>query len=259
MPRDPVTLVLEGDIPLDEFANAQDGLRDLIEALTEEVAKGIKIDWTVDALEARGALITVRGQSEVPQAVENVIDAYLAVGRAEARHDAIPFKPAVHRAIQAITSVLNGRIKAIRFETAEGEATIQRTEADTRTAPPLSSTYGAIQGRVQTLPSRGSLRFTLYDLLNNRAVSCYLETGFQAKMRDCWGKLATVEGWVTRDGLTGRPLSVRRIASVQPRLEVEPGSFRQSKGAVRAPANPASPEGVIRRMRDGWHALEEPA
>lgn len=105
---------------------------------------------------------------------------------------------------------------------------------------------------MQTLSSRGSLRFTLYDLVFDKAVSCYLEPGHEETMRGVWGKLASVEGWVTRDTLTGRPISVRRITSVQPRREVEPGSFREARGAVRAGPDAERPEVAIRRMRDGW-------
>jgi hypothetical protein len=247
-----VTLALEGDVPLGPFADALDGFRRLIDALSKEVAADVKIEWIVDSLEVGSAMATARGESEAPQAVENVAAAYLAVGEAEARHAPIPYRRSVKQAVSLITRVLDGKIRAIRFETADGEATIQTPEAKGAPGPPPVSAYGAVTGRVQTLSSRGSLRFHLYDLVHDKAVSCYLEPGYEETMRGVWGKLATVEGWMTRDAVTGRPLSVRRITNVEPRREVEPGSFRLAREAVRVGPQAERPEVIIRRMRDGW-------
>ena len=44
-------------------------------------------------------------------------------------------------------------------------------------------TYGAIEGRVQSLSQRKGLRFTLYYQEFDRAVSCYLSEGQEERMR----------------------------------------------------------------------------
>jgi hypothetical protein len=105
---------------------------------------------------------------------------------------------------------------------------------------------------VQTLSSRGGLRFTLYDTLNDRAVSCYLAEDFdQEHMRDVWGRRAIIEGWVKRDATSGRPLTIRRVSNVVVRPETEPGgSYREARAAVPLSDSTLLPELVIRRLRD---------
>jgi hypothetical protein len=94
------------------------------------------------------------------------------------------------------------------------------------------------------------LRFTLYDLLHDDAVSCYLEEGYEDIMRTLWGKLVTVEGIVKRDPLTGAPQTVRQITKVEPMPEVEPESWRRARGIVPIGPRGLMPEKAIRRLRD---------
>lgn len=244
-----VTLVLEGEIPLAKFAQAMAGFNRLVESLSKEVASGAAIQWTVDTLQSGSAIATARGESEAQTAVEEVVHAYLTAAKAEERGEPSPYSPSVHKAFASIAQVLDGDITAARFETEEGDATVYGGTAPKAPSPVLSA-YGAVTGRVQTLTSRGSLRFTLFDVLLDRAVSCYLEPGYEETMRDMWGRIAFVEGWVTRDRASGRPLSVRRITRVTPRLEVEPGGFRQARGAVRVAEDAMNPETTIRKLRD---------
>ena len=111
--------------------------------------------------------------------------------------------------------------------------------------------YGGVEGRVQTLTSRGSLRFTLYDLFYDRAVSCYLSEGREDLMRDAWGRYVLVEGMVYRDPVGGRPTSVRRVTGDTILTEPEPGrSYVDARGALRQDASGLSPEEAIRRVRD---------
>lgn len=247
-----VTLALEGDVTLDGFARAVDGWRKLIDALSKEHAKGASIEWTVEGLEVGSALATIRGESRIPAAVEEVAAAYLSIGRAESQRATIPYAAPVRRALDQITHVLNGKIQAIRFETAEGEATIQSPDAKAGFGLQPTTAYGAVSGRVQALSNRGSLHFTLYDLLYDKAVSCYLESGREETMRELWGRLATVEGWVARDAITGRPLTVRRIQGVYPRPEIVPGSFREAAGVLPSDPEGELPEASIRRLRNAW-------
>src|SRR5437879_523304 len=129
MPSKTATLALEGDVLIGDLADAFAGFRRLIEALSKEVAPGVEIDWTIDSLEGGSALATVRGEAKVPDVVEEVTAAYLAVGQAEAQHAPVPYTAVVRKAVSAITGVLNSRVSAVRFETADGEATIRSPEA----------------------------------------------------------------------------------------------------------------------------------
>jgi hypothetical protein len=167
----------------------------------------------------------------------------------------MPFSPKVQRQAHGLTAVLKRSVEAIRFETAEGDATI--TQEAVAAGRPVGmrargerGAYGAVEGRVQTLSNRGGLRFTLYDSLDDHAVSCYLVEGYEEMMRDAWGRRAVVEGWVSRDSVTGRPQTVRRVQAVQVLPETKHGGYRDARGAVPVDSEELRPEVVIRRLRD---------
>jgi len=253
MAVDTVTLHLSGDVSLDDFATAISRLRTLLNALAKDVAGGTNILWLVEALDTGSALTTYRGSlmngGEIAQ-IERVVRAYGEVGTALAHNGTIAYSPAVDSEARALLKVLNERVQSLRFETPETDATIWAAPGRVRTEDVVGS-YGAIEGRVQTLSSRGGLRFTLYDTLADRAVSCYLAEDFdQNHMRDVWGRRAIVEGWVRRDSVTGRPLTIRRVSNVVVLPENEPGSYREARAVVPLRNTRLLPEIVIRRFRD---------
>lgn len=146
------------------------------------------------------AYATARGFADVPAPVERVVQAYTATGRSLALGAPIPYPGPVTREARALSEVLNGKITAIRFETAEEDVVIQGPWGQAH--PPLQdygklAAYGAIAGRIQTLSNRQGLRFTLYDSLHDRAVSCYLQEGQEELLRNLWGTRAIVHGWVS--------------------------------------------------------------
>lgn len=249
MVGDTLTLALEGDVSLRDFAAVVLRFRELIDVLSAEIGGDAAIDWVVENLETGSALMTVRGESEETEAVERVVRAYQVVGTAVERSEPIPYSRRVRDAVHGITKVLNGRITALRFETAGYEATV--------TGPtPIAAgaveryAYGAVEGRVETLTERNTLRFTLHDSIHDRAVACYLSEERRETMRDAWGKRAIVEGWVTRDASTGRPISVREVRSVTILPEVPAGTYRNARGASpRKPEDPM-PEERIGLARD---------
>jgi hypothetical protein len=260
MADDSLTLALTGDdIPLADFAVAVSRFRSLVDALTAEVATGSDIEWVLTALDFSSAITTVRGRTTKADAdgqVQRVIRAYEEAGDAVVRGVPIPYSSKVAGEVVALTSLINGKIKSIRLETAEREIivltphTAQPAAVTVALAPAGGGSYGAVEGRVQTLTNRGALRFTLYDTLNDRAVACYLAEGREDLMRDVWGKRAIVEGWVQRDPLTGRALSVRRVSEITVLPENEPGSYRAARGILPLRPGDLLPEVMVRRLRD---------
>lgn len=264
MPNDSATLKLLGDrVPLAEFVSAMAHFRGLIDALAADVASGTEIEWLIDGLEVGSATATIRGvvaaEADEP-AVERVVDAYIDVGRRLASDSA--WEAGVSNAVAAeasgLTVLLNGNIEAIQFESAEAEA-IVRLRAPTVATEPLlglfspgagSGAYGAVQGRIQTVTSRHGLRFTLFDSLTDRAVSCYLATDSDELVRNVWGRRAIVEGWVTRDPMSGRPVAVRRVTAITTLSDDEPGSYRDARGLLPLARGGLLPEDAIRRVRD---------
>jgi hypothetical protein len=141
-------------------------------------------------------------------------------------------------------------IDEVRFETADEEAVIRAPLPAPSNPVVPSRDWGSVIGRVQTLQGRGQLRFTIYDLLRDRAVSCYLQAGQEEIMRGAWGRLVEVEGEVSRDPVTDAPLSVRKVTSVTQFPDPTAGTWRSARGVVLSPGAPPA-EDVIREIRDG--------
>jgi hypothetical protein len=251
MPSDTVTLRLNGEVTLSDFSKAMSGFNALIKALTETV--GGPIEWVIADLDWSSAITTAQGKAEDPSRVARAVGAYATVGKAAETDTPIPYSKTVQTATGAILSVLNGGpqgVNAIDFETAETESTVRvRPETTAKLVRAIQPRFGAAIGRVQTLTNRGSLRFTLYDLLHDKAISCYLAEGREASMRDVWGKIATVEGVLTRDEATGRVKSIRQVSRVTPQEEGSPDGYLAARGASPSLSGLSAIE-AIRRVRD---------
>jgi hypothetical protein len=251
MPRDTITLGLSGEVLIEDFAKAIDGLKDLVNALADEYAHGAKIAWDVYSLEAGSAFATFQGVAEeaAGDGVQRVVEAYVQIGQTLESGGKLPYSPQIDRAVRRITGVLNGRIDSVRFETDETEAIIYSKLARRARAAHDYYAYGAIEGRVQTLSSRTGLRFILYDAFA-RAIPCYVSEGNEDMLRDAWDKWVVVEGRIRRDP-TGKPVSIRKVANIEViEDEGEPGGYRRTRGAVPVGPDGLSPEEAIRRLRD---------
>ncbi len=254
MPDDTVTLALDGEVALSQFASAVTKLDALVDSLADAVAGGSGLRWIVERLDSSSAVVTVRPEGPDADVALRVKNAYLEVGRSlEAGQDP-PFPRQVRNRAADIVSLISDNITAIRFETSEAEAIVRKmTSLDVPARTIIGqdrAAFGAIEGVVQTLSNRRGLRFTLYDSVFDKAVSCYLEADQDSIMRDAWGRRAIVEGSVTRDPESARPLSVRQISHVELVTEYPPGSYRLARGILpRRPGDP-KPEEAIRRVRD---------
>lgn len=251
MPIDTLTIAVNGEVSLGEFSSAVSAFKSLVDALSNEIARDASIDWFIDDLSASSAVATIRGFSTEQAAVERVVTAYGVVGRSLERGEPIPYSERVQREATNIARVIDGRITSIRFETPQVEATVTGATAKGLPSPQLRYSFGTIKGLVQTLSSRGALRFTVYDNLFDRAVSCYLKEGQEEIMRGAWGNLVVVEGKVGREPDKGRPVVVRDIEDVRIIDRPEPGSYRKARGVLKREADADEmPEDTIRRLRD---------
>jgi hypothetical protein len=265
MPLDTVTLALSGEVPFARYAEAVRRFYALVQGLTAE-ARADHVEWIMAELNVGSALATIRGIGPAEE-VEPIVRRYGEIGVELSERPRLSpgYSPQVRAAAYGLRRIPGGRVESVVLETAEREAILRPTEPRApgqprliRVAPaPLegvtirqaTAAFGAIEGRVQTLSSRGGLRFTLYDTLNDKAVSCYLAEGYENIMRDAWGRLAVVEGWVSRDPLSGRPLAVRRVRDVKVLPERSPGSYRDARGAAPSLSGMLA-EQAIRRLRD---------
>ena len=258
--EDTLTLALQGDVSLDDLAQALAGFRDLVRSLTEEIDASATVRWLVEDLEVGSAIATARGEvsrEEDRPKVREVIRRYERVGKALESGEAMPFSESTKRSARDIVRVIQGgRVRAVRFETALEDHTIStpdvlaRETADGARGKSLQPVLGAVRGRVQSISNRGGLRFTLYDLIEDRAISCYLDPGLEESMRDAWGKVAIVEGMVRRDPANGRPSVVRAISRVEILLEGRTKGYREAIGADPMKPGDLLPEEVVRKTRD---------
>ncbi len=254
---DSVTLALGGTVSLTAFASAVRSLQELMGGLTAEVSPDARIDWVLAGLDYGSAITTVqavpfdeRSETFVPR----VVDAYLETAEAVAYDQPTVRSSRILQLVSEITGLIDDGVDEVRFETAQREAVFFEARRDAKPAlKPVSKparALGSIRGRVQTLHARGGWRFTLYDAVSDKAVSCYLGSGQEEMMRGIWGHLAEVEGVVSRDPVTDRPLSVRQVSSIVVIDEGDRDGFRRARGVVSSPADAPASEAVIRKLRD---------
>jgi hypothetical protein len=265
MPDNTVTIVLNGDVPLSEFAKAVANFNELVRALSAE-AGNESLDWIIQDLQYSSALATAAAHGD-EKTVIAVVSAYADVGASLESNAPIQHNERVRSAATNLVSIEDARVKSVNLETAEREATVITKPEKRRLAEvlPIAGTeaiarsaviskafpaFGAVEGRIQTLTNRGGLRFTLFDLLYDKAVSCYFAEGKQETIRGLWGKMAVVEGFISRDPITGRPMSIRRVANILPLPEpCLPSDYQDARG-VAPSVNGLSPEAALRRIRD---------
>lgn len=259
MLNDSATLQLQGDkIPLDSFADAMLHFRGLIVALSSGIPGGQQVEWLVEDLARGSATATIRGEVRPGRelVVDQVIRAYDSLGGHLDREDLSQYQPRVVKEARALTGILDGKVDGLLFQTALHDWIIRKPRRAGRVVSSpwsvvgASEAYGTIEGRVQTLTSRGSLRFTLYDTLDDRAVSCYVKEGDEHIMLGIWGKRALVQGLVSRESKTGHPVAVRSITSITELPERGPGSFRDARGVIPLQPGGLLPEEAVRRVRD---------
>ena len=245
MPDNTMTLALDGNVPFREFAIAIQHFYGLIDALATELQAKEGVEWFIDDLVKSSAIATIRGESASQAKIETVVQGFAAVGAALQTGARIPYSPRVVTHARQIRAVINGSVTAVRFETAQSDIVVAGGPAPLMLPP----AYSAIEGRIQTLTNRYSLRFTLFDFLHDRAVACYLQEGQEAIIREAWGRRAVVEGLVAREAETGRPASVRNISSIEVLPDTMP-HYAEARGIVPVPDGAPSPEDLIRRLRD---------
>ena len=247
MSKTTLTFELGGRVELKEF---EEGIR-LFTRLVSNLTPRTGVTWVVEDLQPGSARVTLRGEADDPAKVERVIDEYEEVGSALSRYE-VPHHPrkGVVQAAGAVAAFAVDR-EYVRLGTPDLDYVIYGKGAAEDEIPVSSSvSVGAITGRVQTLSNRSGLRFNLYDNVHDAAVACYLGPGQEEIMREAWGNRATVVGRISRDPMTGKPISIRDIRKVELLNDGAPGSYRHARGAVPWEPGDILPEEAIRLLRD---------
>ena len=233
-----------------EFKEFEEGIR-LFTRLVSNLTPRSGVAWVVEDLQPGSALVTLRGESDDPAKVEQIIAEYGEIGCALAQHEPPRHtKTRVVQAAHAIADFVGPREYVILGTPNQDYIVYGNHVANDKAHIAPSVSIGAITGRVQTLSSRSGLRFNLYDTVHDRAVACYLGPGQEEIMREAWGNRATVVGRVSRDPMTGKPISIRDIRQVELLDDIAPGTYRQARGAVPWEPGDMPPEEAIRLIRD---------
>jgi hypothetical protein len=214
MTNNTVTVTLEGEITLQAFADALRKLEALLGALVADVAAVSSFDWMVTDLRmGDSATITFTGQPGEEDAAERAVAGLVAALRAVRTQRPIPSSPRVVRRVHDLETVVTGPISSLQVETEEDAVVLHRQGSPGEAAG--VGAYGAVDGRIETLTSRRDLRFTLFDTLFDRGVVCALTEDRRDLLRDAWGRRAIVEGWVSRDPFSGRPVAIQHITAIE--------------------------------------------
>jgi hypothetical protein len=252
MARQTLTLWLDGHPTLDEYVTALTHWQELIELSSTNAS----ITWELDGLEISSALTTALGVSDDEQALLESTAQMIDIG-VQLRDTGVARDRKFAKAARGLMSVLNGRIPSLRLENERNDVTIERNPVTSRKEVAVANldendvaVFGAVEGRIQTVSNRGSLRFSLYDLAFDKQVSCYLDANDEDMLRNAWGRIAVVEGKVKRDPKTSRPTTVRHVTSIVVLAEPVPNAWREAQGALAGIGNGEPTETTVRRLRD---------
>lgn len=111
--------------------------------------------------------------------------------------------------------------------------------------------FGAVSGKLQSLNSRGALKVTVYDELNDKAVRVSLTEEQHEVVRGLWDQKVVVEGLVRRDPDSGRPLSINQVRRISRKEEPEdPFAWRRARGVLSHIRPETNAEQLIREARN---------
>jgi hypothetical protein len=250
MAKDTLTFALEGDITLASFASALSEFNSLLGNLSKEVGNNAPVDWVVEELYAGSAIATFHGIYDNIKIVETIVDAYEQVGEALAYGRDIPFSEAVRKNCRNITSVLNGKVTSLRFETPASDFIISGRSQIGEKSAIMKYSLGTVKGTIQTVSMRKKLNFTVWDALFDKPVSCYIHEGQEELLRSSWGKRAIVTGRIGRQAESGRPIVIREVKNIEIIEKPERGSYKHARGALPWKQGDEKPEVILRRMRN---------
>jgi len=250
MTKETLTFALEGDVTLASFASALNEFNALLGNLSKEVGNNSPVDWVVEELYAGSAIATFHGIYDDVKIVETIIDAYEQVGEALSSGRNIPFSEAVRKNCRGITSVLNGKVTALRFETSARDFIVSGKSQIGEKSAPMKYSLGAVKGTIQTLSMRKKLSFIVWDSLFDKAVNCYIKEGQEELLRKAWGKSAVVTGRIGRQAESGRPTVIREVKNIEIIEKLERGSYKHARGVLLWNQGDEKPEVTLRRMRN---------
>lgn len=251
MSHDTITLRLQGDVPIVEFADAMQHLSKLLTSLAEEIVGDAAIEWEIATLQAGSATITLRGFCQEPSYVMRIVEGYIGVGEALERNAPIPYSDDVIKHAEALTAYINGKVKGVEFAANDRLATIAAPRSAVEHTKQLKRhSLGIVSGVIETISGRGQPTCTIYDSLFDLAIKCYIDASHKEIVRSAWEKRVAITGDIERDPDTGRPTAVRNVRRIDVEEKGPQGIHKRSRGVLPWDPGDEPPEIKIRRMRN---------
>ncbi len=250
-----VTFKFYGNPTIDEYAYFVSNSRHLVKSVTASSVKNNrrqpnKLHWYPSNASVNGSvLITYSALTQNQDSFERFQDAFFRVGDALRTGEEIGFTHRVEKYAQNLRKVIKDEDDTLVFENQTHETVIK---PDYRPAsnPSAVSAYDEVKGTIETISSRHGLRFILYDAIFDRAVTCYVDSEEDERMlAENFRELVTVNGLVSRDPETDRPLKITKIRNIC-KVAQRKYSWRDVEGIIKL-SSEMTPERYVREVRDG--------
>lgn len=252
-----VSLQLDGTVSLIQFSDAVSAWNNLLQSIANEAEPETRAEILIRDLVFGSAIVSADVMLTSAEASMRFAERYRNVGLAVRDGNISHFPPPIRTPAQGLINVL--RIdggQSLTLSSDDMDILILSPQHPSvnqvsRAAKEHVESYGVITGRLQALSSRGSLRFTLYDLLNDRAIRCALSDQQRDQARELWDQVVEVEGIIRRDQASGVPLSIRQVQSIRPVKRTHSKErWMNARGVLRRIAPDVPSEVLIRQLRD---------
>ena len=219
-PQKPKEVLLRLDgvlVTPDSFKKAVMAFIDLLQAVTEEIARGSeKPLWRMSVREGSAVLAAspvadVATRKTATQIIGTLNTGVRRLNRGEAEAPGFNARAlAAMRDLSVLRDKEAGKIAHIQIQASAGKAVeiIPRSAASFDKAVGIQEAWGSIEGRLQTISARGSFQFVVYDSVSDRGVNCFIDQDLMKTAVDAFDKRVCVKGPIRSDR-QGRPFSIR--------------------------------------------------
>lgn len=209
---------MKGDLPLEKFEKAVGAFFDLIKEVTKKALRDDqKIRWTVTVRAGSSIVNAIPHfkQEVAPQAAQILKDIPAGIRAMERGTEEIP-RGYTREAIKFVRTLASVRglkgpdvtsidvgcgkdrtaVTAKSFAAAEGLVGGQR------------QSYGAVEGKMQTITERGGFRFVVYSSMLDQKIDCFVDEELMEKAVANFSKRVRVSGLTQYDRF-GDPVSIK--------------------------------------------------
>jgi hypothetical protein len=252
MTCDTITIELNGEVAIDDFALAMHHFNGLLRELVKEEGDNADIVWEIEKLAEGSALMSIRGVNVTPKPIGKVASACYTIWSYIETQREIPYGERIRREASSLTKVIGKRVTSIRIATSQGEALVTAPFVEEETQTSVYE-FGSIEGVVEAMTLRNKLQFTLYDNFFDKPVKCSFPERLQSTVQAMWGKEVIVYGEVEYDLETGLAKKVRDISEILALpTDFDPDILDKVCGIIPWQPGDEEPEDAIRRIREDW-------